>query len=413
MRRGRVHMNILVFNAGSSTLKFKVFDIENEKELVGGRYERIGIDGYFLCWSRGKMICEENITITNHVDAIKHVTKFLFNSDDVVKDIFSSIKGIGHRIAHGGDKFVEPTMITESFISDMDECNELAPLHNSAALEIIKQSRETFKSIPMVAVFDTAFHQTLPKKAYLYGIPYELYTQYKIRKYGFHGTSHKYAVVKAIEKLGLQIDKSKIVVCHLGNGSSISAILNGCSVDTSMGFTPLEGLIMGTRSGDIDPTIVGYLAKKMKVSHECIINLLNKESGLKGISQLSSDFRELLSNMNTNEQAKLAIEMYIYRIIKYIGSYIAVMKGLDVLVFTGGIAENSHYVLESICNNFRYLNVDVVCDIDSKSDECQVISTGKSNIKVVIVKANEELMIAKETYDVIMRKKSLGEGTYV
>ena len=335
-------MNILALNAGSSTLKFKVFRFPEKRQLISGICERIGLKESRISYTIGDVNRSKDAALAHHNDALQAVMKIIAGEEADGLYLMTEISVIGHRIAHGGDRFVEPTVIDDAVLKELEACKELAPLHNEAALQVIKACKELFEMVPMVAVFDTAFHQTMPQKAYMYAVPYELYETYKVRRYGFHGTSHKYAAYKAAEALGMPLEDSKIIVCHLGNGASITAVQNGKSVDTSMGFTPLEGLVMGTRSGDIDPSVVGFLAGKTGLSQEDILRKLNTESGLKGISKKSSDFREVLEAMDEGDgNATLAIEMFVYRIRKYIGSYIAVMDGVDMLVFTGGIGEKS------------------------------------------------------------------------
>lgn len=397
-------MNILALNAGSSTLKFKVLRFPEKREKVRGLCERIGLEGSCVSYIIEGNQRSYNAVLENHNDALHAVLKVL--TEGAAEGLYSSeeIAVIGHRIAHGGDRFVEPTVIDDAVLEELETCKELAPLHNEAALKVIKACREMFENVPMVAVFDTSFHQTMPQKAYMYALPYDMYETYKVRKYGFHGTSHKYAAYKAAEDVGVPLHSSKIIVCHLGNGASITAVQNGKSVDTSMGFTPLEGLVMGTRSGDIDPSVVGFLAKKTGLSQEDILRKLNTESGLKGISKKSSDFREVLEARNTGDSnATLAIEMFVYRIRKYIGSYIAVMDGLDMLVFTGGIGEKCSYVREAVCEGFSYVGM----EIDKERNESIVqngeISTDESKVKVMVVCTDEELMIAQEAYETIYK----------
>lgn len=397
-------MNILALNAGSSTLKFKVLRFPEKREKVRGLCERIGLEGSCVSYIIEGNQRSYNAVLENHNDALHAVLKVL--TEGAAEGLYSSeeIAVIGHRIAHGGDRFVEPAVIDDAVLEELEACKELAPLHNEAALQVIRACRELFEHVSMVAVFDTSFHQTMPQKAYMYAVPYELYETYKVRRYGFHGTSHKYASCKAAEVAGVPLNNSKIIVCHLGNGASITAVQNGKSVDTSMGFTPLEGLVMGTRSGDIDPSVVGFLAGKTELSQEEILRMLNTESGLKGISKKSSDFREVLEAMNMGDSnATLAIEMFVYRIRKYIGSYIAVMDGVDVLVFTGGIGEKSSYVREAVCEGFSYVGM----EIDKERNESIVqngeISTDESKVKVMVVCTDEELMIAQEAYETIYK----------
>lgn len=397
-------MNILALNAGSSTLKFKVFRFPEKREKVRGLCERIGLEGSCVSYIIEGNQRSYNAVLENHNDALHAVLKVLTEGAAEGLQSLEEIAVIGHRIAHGGDRFVEPTVIDDAVLEELEACKELAPLHNEAALRVIKACREVFEHVPMVAVFDTSFHQTMPQKAYMYAVPYELYETYKVRRYGFHGTSHKYASGKAAEVAGVPLNNSKIIVCHLGNGASITAVQNGKSVDTSMGFTPLEGLVMGTRSGDIDPSVVGFLVGKTGLSQEDVLRMLNTESGLKGISKKSSDFREVLEAMNTGDSnATLAIEMFIYRIRKYIGSYIAVMDGVDVLVFTGGIGEKSSYVRAAVCEGFSYVEM----EIDKERNESIVqngeISTDESKVKVMVVCTDEELMIAQEAYETIYK----------
>jgi len=393
-------VNILALNAGSSTLKFKVFRFPEKRQLISGICERIGLDGGCVSYTIEGNQRSYNAVLETYNDALHAVMKVLTDGDAEGLHSSEEIAAIGHRIAHGGDRFVEPTVIDDGVLKELEACKELAPLHNEAAVNVIKACKELFETVPMIAVFDTAFHQTMPQKAYMYAVPYELYEAYKVRRYGFHGTSHKYAAYKVAEVLGMPLENSKIVVCHLGNGASIAAVQNGKSVDTSMGFTPLEGLVMGTRSGDIDPSVVGFLAGKTGLSQEDILRKLNTESGLKGISKRSSDFREVLEAMNAGDSnAALAIEMFVYRIRKYIGSYIAVMDGLDMLVFTGGIGEKSSYVREAVCENFSFVGI----EIEKVRNRAVVgdgeISTDESKVKVMVVCTDEEQMIAQEAYE--------------
>lgn len=388
-------MNVLILNAGSSTLKFKVINMIYEETIISGICERIGIDGVVAYAVGNGTVNRLNVIMKTYDEAVLYVIKLLRGNIGNFKSV--EISAIGHRVAHGGERFTEPTIINEQVIKGIEECVELAPLHNMASLKVIEACGESLKSVPMFAVFDTAFHQTMPQKAYMYGIPYDMYEQYKVRKYGFHGMSHKYAAIMAAEYVGIPLNNSRIIVCHLGSGSSVTAIFGGKSIDTSMGFTPLEGLIMGTRTGDIDPSVIGYLSKKMKLSNQDIIMIFNTESGMKGISQVSSDFRELFkAKEEGNCKAELAVDVYIYRIIKYIGSYIAIMNGVDLIVFTGGVGENSSYVRNEICANFSYIGVDIDENVDFESSDCKRISTAESKVNVVIVAANEELMIARD-----------------
>lgn len=396
-------MNILVLNAGSSTLKFKAIEFPKREQILCGICERIGLEESRITYMiAGQMEVSVKASLEHHYHAVEYVLKILKNTVKGKEEI--RIDVVGHRIAHGGDKFLTSTIIDNDVLVELEQCSVLAPLHNLPALAVIEASKKVFDSTPMVAVFDTSFHQTMPPKAFMYAIPYDVYETYKVRKYGFHGTSHQYAARKASEEMGISFENSKIIVCHLGNGASVTAVQNGESVDTSMGFTPLEGLVMGTRSGDIDPSVVEFLAKKMGLSSENILRKLNTESGLKGVSKKSSDFREVFCAMQSgDEKAKLAIEMFVYRVVKYIGSYIAVMNGLDLLVFTRGIGERSCYVREAICESFSYIGLEIDKVGNSELEQAGEISTGESKVKVVVVHADEELMIAQETYKMLNR----------
>ena len=393
-------MNVLVLNAGSSTLKFKVISFPEKKQIVGGICERIGLKDSEISYSvAGENKITVKVPLEQHSCAVEYILNVLKDADCGAEKRMK-IDAMGHRIAHGGDAFLNSTGIDDTVLCELERCSELAPLHNRPALAVIEACRERFQDIPMIAVFDTSFHQTMPRKAFMYAIPYEVYEKYKVRRYGFHGTSHKYAAMKAAECGNIPLVNSKIIVCHLGNGSSITAIQNGKSVDTSMGFTPLEGLVMGTRSGDIDPSVTEFLARKMGVSSENVLKKLNTESGMKGISKISSDFREIFCAMQSgDENAGLAIEMFVYRVLKYIGSYIAVMNGLDMLVFTGGIGEKSSYVREAVCENFSYIGMEVDKTRNRDFVGDGEISTEESKVKVMVVCADEELMIAQEVYE--------------
>ncbi len=352
-------MNVLVINCGSSSLKYQLFDSETEKVLAKGLCERIGIDGRLTYQKAG---CDKEISeapMPTHKEALQMVLDALVNErTGAIKDL-SEINAIGHRVTHGGEKMSRSMVIDDEVISVIEECSDLAPLHNPPQLIGIRACKDLMPDVPMTAVFDTAFHQTLPEKAYLYGIPYEYYEKYKVRRYGFHGTSHSYVSKHAAEFLGLDLNNSKIIVAHLGNGASISAVENGKSVDTSMGLTPLEGLVMGTRSGDIDPAIMEYIANKEGLDIAGVMDVLNKKSGVLGISGgLSSDFRDLEAAMNDGDKkAENAIEVFSYRVAKYIGSYVAAMNGVDAIIFTAGIGENAPVVRKKVVSYFGYLGV--------------------------------------------------------
>ncbi len=375
-------MKILVINCGSSSLKYCLIESEGEHILSKGTYERIDCGGDYH----------------NHADAIAGMLEELTNPEKGIINSLYDIDAVGHRVVHGGEIFNTSCLITDNVINVIVECSELAPLHNPANLAGINACRAHMPNVPMVAVFDTAFHQTMPEKAYLYGLPYNYYEDYKIRRYGFHGISHNYVSDEALKYLKLDKLNSKVIVCHLGNGSSISAIHNGRSLDTTMGFTPLEGLIMGTRCGDIDPTIIEYLARKTGQNVSEVISTFNKESGLKGISLLSSDFRDVYNAANVgNRNAKLAIDIFVYRIVKYIGSYVAAMNGVDAIVFTGGIGENSTYIREAVCDYLTYLGIELNYDANHSSCHPSTISSIESAVAVIVMPTNEELLIARET----------------
>lgn len=395
-------MNILVINCGSSSLKFQLINAESEKLIAKGICERIGIDGSKISYTPSGGAKEETVTpMKDHTDAIRLVLEALTNEKTGVVKSLQEIGAVGHRIVHGGEKFAEATLITDEVIEAIAQCNDLAPLHNPANLIGIHACRELMPETTMVAVFDTAFHQTMPDKAYMYGLPYEYYEKYKIRRYGFHGTSHSYVSKKAAEVLGKKYEDLKIIVCHLGNGASVSAVKNGKCVDTSMGLTPLEGLIMGTRSGDIDPAIMEFIAHKEGKSIDEIMNILNKKSGVLGLSEnLSSDFRDLEDAYHAgNARAINTMETFAYRVAKYIGAYTAAMNGVDVICFTAGVGENCSFVREMICDQYLgYLGVKIDREANAKRGEDIAVSTPDSKTTVMVIPTNEELAIARETY---------------
>lgn len=393
-------MNILVINCGSSSLKFQLIDSETEKCIAKGLCERIGIEGSQITYAPADGEKEENVTpMPDHTEAIRLVLEALTNEKTGVVKSLSQIGAVGHRIVHGGEKFAVSTLIDDEVMKAIEECNDLAPLHNPANLIGIRACQALMKETPMVAVFDTAFHQTMPAKAYLYGLPYEYYEKYKVRRYGFHGTSHSYVSKRAAEFLGEDYDKMKIIVCHLGNGASVSAVKEGKCVDTSMGLTPLEGLIMGTRSGDMDPAIIEFLAHKENLTIDEIMNVLNKKSGVYGLSgNVSSDFRDLeKAAAEGNEKAKLTLDAFDYRVAKYIGAYVAAMNGVDAICFTAGLGENGSTTRERICSYLGYLGIELNKDANAKRGEDIVISTEDSKTKVLVIPTNEELAIARET----------------
>lgn len=397
-------MKVLVINCGSSSLKYQLIDSDTEKALAAGICERIGIeDGIFKYEPAGGDKVVINKDMPDHEVAVRMVLDALVNPEYGVVKSLDEIDAIGHRVVHGGEKFASSVKIDDEVIKAIEECNELAPLHNPANLIGIKACQSIMPGVPNVAVFDTAFHQTMPKKAYLYGLPIEYYDKYKIRRYGFHGTSHSYVSKRACEVIGLDPKNSKIIVCHLGGGASISAVKNGQSVDTTMGLTPLEGLIMGTRSGDIDPAIIEFIAHKENKNIDEIMNILNKNSGVYGLSgKVSSDFRDLDKASNEgNELAKQAVEVFCYNAAKYIGAYIAVMNGVDAIIFTAGLGENDHVVRKQIMSYFEYMGVKIDEENNKKRSEEVMISTPDSKVKVYIIPTNEELAIARETVALI------------
>ena len=391
-------MNVLVINCGSSSLKYQLIDSETEAVLAKGLCERIGIDGRLVYQKAGN---DEEITeasMPTHKEAIQMVLEALTNEKTGAIKSLEEVNAIGHRIVHGGEKFASSAIITDEMIKAVEECNDLAPLHNPANLIGIRVCSELMPNVPQVGVFDTAFHQTMPAKAYLYGLPIEYYKNYKVRRYGFHGTSHSFVSKRAVEFLGLDKDNSKVIVCHLGNGSSISAVQNGKCVDTTMGLTPLEGVVMGTRSGSIDPAIVEYIAKKENLDLAGVMNVLNKKSGLQGMSGVSSDMRDLrAAAAEGNEDAKNAIEVLCYGIAKYVGGYVAAMNGVDAIVFTAGIGENVGMIREKVCSYLGYLGVTIDAKANEAMGEEVVISGADSKVKVAVIPTNEELAICRDT----------------
>ncbi len=391
-------MNVLVINCGSSSLKYQLINSESEEVLAKGLCERIGIDGRLTYQKAG---CDKEVTdaaMPTHKEAIQMVLDALVNEKTGAIESLADVSAVGHRVVHGGEKFASSVVINDEVLAAIEECNDLAPLHNPANLIGINACMELMPGVPMVAVFDTAFHQTMPEKAYLYGLPYEYYEKYKVRRYGFHGTSHSFVSKHAAEFLGLDLDNSKIIVAHLGNGASISAVLNGKCVDTSMGLTPLEGLVMGTRSGDIDPAIMEFIAKKENLDIAGVMDVLNKKSGVQGISKVSSDFRDLENGMNDgNKLCAAAIEVFSYRVAKYIGSYVAAMNGVDAIAFTAGIGENAPLVREKVLGYLGYLGIALDTEANGKRGDDCVISTADSKVKVAVVPTNEELAICRET----------------
>lgn len=393
-------MNILVINCGSSSLKFQLINSESEEVIAKGLCERIGIEGSCLVYTpQGGEKQKTESPMADHTAAIKMVLDALTDEKTgVVKDL-AEIGTVGHRVVHGGENFSQATIIDDEVIKAIEDCNDLAPLHNPANLIGIQACRALMPNTPMVCVFDTAFHQTMPEKAYLYGIPYEYYEKYKIRRYGFHGTSHSYVSKRAAQVLGAKYEDLKLIVCHLGNGASVSAVKNGECVDTSMGLTPLEGLIMGTRSGDLDPAIIEFLCHKENKSVDEVLTILNKKSGVLGMSKnLSSDFRDLEdAYLAGDENAVRTMDAFCYRVAKYIGAYTAAMNGVDAICFTAGLGENSPFVRDKVCEYLGYLGVELDEEQNHKRGEDLIITTPRSRTKVLAIPTNEELAIARET----------------
>lgn len=399
-------MNILVINCGSSSLKYQLIDSDSEQVLAKGLCERIGIDGNAI--THQKAGGEKQTTLASmadHTQAVKLVIEKLTDASVGALKSLDEIDAVGHRIVHGGEKFAGSVLLTQEVMKAIEECNDLAPLHNPANLIGIHSCREIMPEVPMVGVFDTAFHQTMPKKAYLYGLPYEYYEKYKVRRYGFHGTSHDFVSERAAQILGKKREDLKIIVCHLGNGASVSAVMNGKSVDTSMGLTPLEGLIMGTRSGDMDPAIISFLMEKEGISAQEMIAICNKKSGVLGLSDgLSSDFRDLAEAAEKgNQQAQTALETYAYRVGKYIGAYAAAMNGVDVIAFTAGAGENNAKVRELIGQYIGFLGTNIDPEKNKLRGEEVILSDEGSRVVTMVVPTNEELAIARETCRLVQK----------
>ena len=397
-------MKILVLNCGSSSLKYQLIDMSNEEVLCVGLVERIGIEGSVLKQEKdgveGKLIVEQ--PMKNHQDAIKLVLDAVVDPQyGGVKDI-KEVEAVGHRVVHGGEKFAGSVLITDEVKAALEECIELAPLHNPANIMGIEACEAILPGVPMVGVFDTAFHQTMPKSSYLYGLPHELYTKYGVRRYGFHGTSHRYVSQRAAAMLGKNIEDCKIITCHLGNGASVAAIDGGKSVDTSMGFTPLEGLIMGTRCGDIDAAILPFLMEKEGLDAKGLSDLMNKKSGVYGMTGISSDFRDIEdAAAQNNELAQVALESYAQKVKKYIGSYAAEMNGVDAVVFTAGVGENGIDMRADIMANMDFLGMKLDEEANKVRGKERVISTEDSKVKILLIPTNEELMIARDTLELV------------
>lgn len=402
-------MIVLVLNCGSSSIKYQLINMAEESQLLAkGLVERVGFTDAILTHKpEGKDRYETVTNIPDHTVGINLVLEALVDKKHGVISSLNEIKAVGHRVAHGGEFFTTSSLITDHVKSEIEKCIELAPLHNPANLKGITSMEKLLPEVPQVAVFDTSFHQTMPKYSYLYALPYEYYENYKIRRYGFHGTSHKFVAQKACKILGVDFSTQKIITCHLGNGASIAAIMNGKSVDTSMGFTPVEGLIMGTRSGDLDAGILLYIAEKENLSIKQVNDVINKKSGVHGISGLSSDMRDIEgAAASGNERAQLALDMYYYRVKKYVGAYAAAMDGVDLVIFTGGIGENDCLLREKVSCALDFMGIDF--DVEANKGVCgkdKLLTKPNSRVKVMAITTNEELVIATDTANIVNGKK--------
>lgn len=397
-------MKILVLNCGSSSIKFALYNMDDKSVMISGGAERVGLDGAFvkvkLANGEKKKLMHD---IPEHTEGVKFIFSLLTDPEIGVIKSLDEIGAVGHRMVHGGEKFNKSVRLTDEVLRVFEECSDLAPLHNPANLKGVRAVSELMPNLPQVGVFDTAFHQTMPDYAYMYAIPYELYEQYGIRRYGFHGTSHRYVSARACEFLGLNPAETKVITCHIGNGGSCAAVLNGKCIDTSMGLTPLEGLVMGTRSGDIDGGAIAFIQKKLGLDADGISNLLNKQSGVQGITGISSDMREIEDAAAAgNEKAILALKMYDYHIKKYVGAYAAAMGGVDVIVFTAGVGENMDIMRAGVCRGLEFMGVkiDEAVNKGTRGEE-KIISTPDSKVKVVIIPTDEELMIATDTLSLL------------
>ena len=403
-------MVILVLNCGSSSLKYQLLDMKNEEVydlLAKGIVERIGMEvGCVKHDAPGKEKLVKEMPISDHTVGIQAVIDALLDKEYGVLSTLEDIEAVGHRVVHGAEEFVSSQLITDKVIEQIEKCVDLAPLHNPANLLGIKAVSEVLPAVPQVAVFDTAFHQSMPPYAYMYALPYEYYDKYRIRRYGFHGTSHKYVSAKGAKFAGLDLECSKIITCHLGNGSSIAAVVNGKSIDTTMGFTPLEGLVMGTRSGSLDPDVVTYLQEKEGLTASEVSTVLNKKSGFLGLSQISSDARDLDEAANAGDsKAKLVLKKLTYEITKYIGAYAAAMNGVDLIVFTGGIGENNSRLRRRVCENLAFLGVKFDYEANVVRGVDTIISLPDSKVKVALITTNEELMIARDTMEIVQNEE--------
>ena len=394
-------MKVLVINCGSSSLKYQLINMENEESLAQGLVERIGIEGSILTQKvpgKDKYIIQQ--PMKDHTDAIKLVLGALIDDTHGVIKSMDEISAVGHRVVHGGEKYATSVVINEDVMASLEECIKLAPLHNPANIIGINACKSLMPNTPMVAVFDTAFHQTMPQEAYMYALPYELYTKHGIRKYGFHGTSHRFVSAQCAEMMGKNIEDLKIITCHLGNGASLSAVKNGKSVETSMGFTPLEGIAMGTRCGNIDPAIVTFLMKEENMSADDVNNLMNKQSGVLGLSGVSSDFRDIENAVKEgNERAKLSLDVYNYKVRQMIGAYAAAMGGVDAVVFTAGLGENAPETRKDICAGLEFLGIKIDAEKNNVRGKAVDVSAADASVKVFVIPTNEELVIARDTQE--------------
>ena len=400
-------MKVLVVNCGSSSLKYQVLEMDNSTLLAKGLVERIGLDGSVMKHEKigmDKYIVEA--PMKNHKDAIGYVLEALTDKEHGVISSMDEISAVGHRVVHAGEKYAGSVLITEDVMNALEECIDLAPLHNPPNILGIRACQELMPNTPMVGVFDTAFHQTMKPETFLYAIPYEYYEKYKIRKYGFHGTSHKYVSMRAAALLDKDIKDFKIVTCHLGNGASCAAVKHGVCIDTSMGFTPLDGLIMGTRSGGVDPAVITFISEKEGITADEVINILNKKSGVAGISGVSSDFRDLAeAEAQGNERAALALKMFAWRVKYYIGAYMAEMNGADAIVFTAGIGENDIDMRKQICSDLDGLGIELDEEKNNVMGEERIVSKDSSKVKILVIPTNEELMIAQDTAEIVSNLK--------
>lgn len=397
-------MNILVLNCGSSSVKYKLIETQSKKTLAEGGVEKIGLEDGFLKFKRqdgSKEIVD--LGLTDHKGAVSAILNNLTDEKEGCIKSFDEIDAVGHRVVHGGEKFNKSVLITDEVIAKIKECYGIAPLHNPANMTGIEAITTLMPNVPQVGVFDTAFHQTMPAKSFMYALPYKYYAEDGVRRYGFHGTSHRYVSQRVCQFLGVDITKQRIITCHVGNGGSITAILNGKSVDTSMGLTPTEGLMMGTRVGDIDPGALTFLMEKHNLTAADIQRIINKESGLAGVTEISSDMREIDAAIkNGNERAKLALDMYEQRILKYVGAYAAEMGGVDIIVFTGGVGENQTNVRKNVCTPLSFMGVEIDSELNAKTRGTEtIISTPTSKVKVVVIPTDEELMIAQDTEAIV------------